>query len=247
MALSALEAFQRQRVALATITPSGNTVVERVSIELLRSVPEASAHFSRVPVFGDRDPSPGAYAIEPFLAAAELLAHAKPKVLLWNGSKGLGLGFEHDRALAARLTDATGIAATTSTLGLEAVLRERGITRVAVVSPHVEAYQTKLLASLAKEGLDCIAEAHADVADNLSYASLPMDSIAAMVRSVAVQRPQAILTVCTNFPAAPLVASLEAELGLPIFDTVALGLWQALRVAGLDPREAAAWGRLFAE
>jgi maleate isomerase len=44
------------------------------------------------------------------------------------------------------------------------------------------------------------------------------------------------------------VAPLEAELGLPIYDTTALGAWHALRLAGVDTRPAAArWGSLFKE
>ena len=247
MSLSPIDAFEAQHIALATITPSGNTVVERVTTELLRCFPQVSAHYSRMPVFGERDPSPDAYALEPLLGAAQLLSHAKPQVLLWNGSKGTAIGFEHDRALARQLHAATGIPATTSTLALAEALAARGIRRIGLVTPHVEAYQHKLISRLAAEGLECVAEAHGGLADNLSYASLPLPRIAEMMRSVAAARPEAIVSLCTNFPGAPLVATIEAELGLPIFDTVSLGIWHALRLAGVDTRPAAAaWGQLFA-
>ena len=69
-----------------------------------------------------------------------------------------------------------------------------------------------------------------------------------MVRSVAAARPQAVLCLCTNFPAAVVAAPLEAELGLPVWDTTALGVWHALLLAGVDTRPAAArWGSLFEE
>ena len=77
--------------------------------------------------------------------------------------------------------------------------------------------------------------------------STRLERIAAMAREVAQARPQAIVCLCTNFPAAVMAASLEAELGLPVFDTTALGVWHSLRLAGVDTTAAAArWGSLFA-
>jgi maleate isomerase len=246
--MDAATAYAAQRVFIGTITPSGNTVVERVTLGIVRDLREVSAHFSRTPVFGSSDPSPDRYAPEGFVAAARLLAHAAPNVLVWNGSKGAGIGFEHDRALVDAIRNETGIAATTSILGMEALLRARGISRVAIVTPYNEQGQHKTIACLGREGFDCVAEAHAGLADNLSYASVPLAQIETMVRSVAAARPQAVLCLCTNFPAAVVVAPLEAELGLPIYDTTALGAWHALRLAGVDTAPAAArWGSLFNE
>ena len=246
--MDAATAYARQHAFIGTITPSGNTVVERVTLGIVRDLPEVSAHFSRTPVFGSSDPSPDGYAAEGFLAAARLLAHAAPNVLVWNGSKGAGIGFDHDRALVDAIRRETGIPTTTSVLGLEHLLRRRSLTRVAVVTPYSDEGQRKTIACLAREGLACVAEAHAGLADNLSYASVPLEQIAAMVRSVAAARPQAVLCLCTNFPAAVVAAPLEAELGLPVWDTTALGAWHALRLAGVDTRPAVArWGSLFEE
>lgn len=246
--MDAASAYASQRIFVGTITPSGNTVVERVTLGVVRELPEVSAHFSRTPVFGSSDPSPDRYASDGLLAAARLLAHAAPSVLVWNGSKGAGIGFDHDRALVASIRSETGIAATTSILGMESLLRARAITRVAVVTPYSDEGQRKTIDCLAREGFECVAEAHAGLADNLSYASVPLARIESMVRSVAAAKPQAVLCLCTNFPAAVVVAPLETELGLPIYDTTALGAWHALRLAGVDTSPAAQrWGSLFKE
>jgi len=243
---SAAALFAGQRHFIGTITPSGNTVVERVTLGIVQALPQVSAHFSRTPVFGSADPSPEAYATEGLLAAARLLAHAAPQVLVWNGSKGAGIGFAHDRALADRISAETGITTTTSILGLVAVLAAGGIDRVGVVTPYTEAGHAKTLQCLEREGLSCVAHAHAGLSDNLSYASVPAPRIAEMVRSVAAARPQAVLCLCTNFPAAVVAAPMEAELGIPVFDSTALGAWHALQLCGADTRAAApAWGSLF--
>ncbi len=231
-----------------TVTPSGNTVVERITLGIVRDLPGVSPHFSRTPVFGSADPSPDTYAMEGLLAAARLLAHAAPQVIVWNGSKGAGIGFEHDRSLVRTLQAETGISATTSILGMEALLRARGIRRIGVVTPYSGAGHQKTLDCLVREGFDCVAHAHAGLSDNLSYASVPAARIAAMAREVAAGRPQAIVCLCTNFPAAVMAAPLEAELGIPVYDSTALGVWHALHLCGADMRAAAPlWGSLFLE
>ena len=248
MSLSAAARYAGQRHFVGTITPSGNTVVERITLGIVRELPGVSAHFSRTPVFGSSDPSPDRYANDGFLAAARLLAHAAPDILLWNGSKGAGIGFEHDRALVEAIHAETGIRATTSILGLAALLAARDMRRLAIVTPYSSESQRKTLDCLAREGFECVAEAHAGLSDNLSYASVPAEQIATMARQVATSRPQAIVCLCTNFPAAVMAAPLEAELGLPVFDSTALGVWHALRLCGADTAAATPlWGSLFAQ
>jgi len=245
---SAASRFAGQRHFLGTITPSGNTVVERITLGILHELPQVSPHFSRTPVFGSADPVPDAYAVDGLLAAARLLAHAAPQVLLWNGSKGAGIGFEHDRALVQALHAQTGIPATTSILGMEQLLRARGIGRIGVVTPYSDAGHRKTLDCLEREGFECVANAHAGLSDNLSYAGVAPERIAAMAREVALARPQAIVCLCTNFPAAVMAAPLEAELAIPVYDSTALGVWHALQLCGADSRAAAPlWGSLFLE
>jgi maleate isomerase len=62
---------------------------------------------------------------------------------------------------------------------------------------------------------------------------------------VARAKPQAIVTFCTNFPAAPIVPEMERELGIPIYDTVTMGVWGALQCAGVATRPGRDWGRVF--
>jgi maleate isomerase len=114
------------------------------------------------------------------------------------------------------------------------------------VTPYASAYQTKLIAGFAREGIDIVAEAHAGVADNLALAAVPDATIAAMARRVASAAPDAILTWCTNFPAAYAVHDLEQELGVPILDAVTLAVWHALRLVGAADARGRSWGRLFA-
>lgn len=238
-------ALAGQRVFIGTITPSGNTVVERVTLAVLRDFPEVSPHFSRTPVHGERDPFPAGYDLDGMIGAARLLSHARPDVIVWNGSKGGSIDFAVDRDLCERIVAETGIRATTSTLALDEVLKATGAKRYALVSPYDTPYQQKTIASFERAGYQCAAEAHSNLKDNLSFASVPADAIAAMVRDAARSRPDAIVAWCTNFPAAPVVPELERELGIPIYDSTVLPIWKALRLCDVDARRGRRWGRLF--
>jgi maleate isomerase len=66
-----------------------------------------------------------------------------------------------------------------------------------------------------------------------------------MIRSVAAQGCDAVAVVCTNMRAAPVVRSLEVELGIPVYDSIATTVWKSLIVAGADVRRVDGWGRLF--
>ena len=92
-----------------------------------------------------------------------------------------------------------------------------------------------------------LAERHLGDRGNFSFADYGEDVIAGLVRAVAAARPDAIAIFCTNFRGAAVAPALEAETGIPVYDTVATGLWQGLRLAGADPGRVRGFGRLFAE
>jgi len=73
------------------------------------------------------------------------------------------------------------------------------------------------------------------------------DRIEALIRDVALDRPDAIAILCTNTRGAPLVSELEAEYDIPIHDAVAVTVWKSLKLAGIDPRRVQGWGQVFAQ
>jgi maleate isomerase len=54
------------------------------------------------------------------------------------------------------------------------------------------------------------------------------------------------LILCTNLAGACVAAPLEQELSFPVIDSVSIGVWQSLRLIGVDTRAAARWGCIFA-
>jgi maleate isomerase len=237
------------RTLLGMLTPSSNTVLEPVTAAMLAGLDDVSAHFARFPVT-EIALSPTALAQfddAPILAAAGLLAHAKMDVIAWNGTSSGWLGFAADQRLIARITAQTGIAATTSMLALNEVLAAQGARRVAFVTPYLDAVQARIVENYAGLGYACAAERHLGLQDNFSFSEVDGATLSDMIRAVATAKPDAIAVICTNLRAAGLVASLEAETGIPIYDTIATAVWKSLVLAGAEPARVKGWGRLFGE
>lgn len=239
------------RKLLGMLTPSSNTILEPVTAAMLADLSEVSAHFGR---FRVTEIALSADALAQFdnreiLAAAELLSHARCHVIGWNGTAAGWLGFESDRALCTAIEHTTGALACTSILALNEILRDTGVRRLGLVSPYRDDVQAAIVRNYAREGIDCSAERHLGLQDNFSFSQVTEDEICAMAREVmsgpAATRPEAIAIYCTNLCGAPVTARLEAELGVPVYDTIATVVWKSLRLAGVDTRRLTGWGSLF--
>lgn len=235
------------RKRLGMLTPSSNTTLEPVTTAMIAGIPEASAHFSRFPVteIALSADALAQFDDAPILRAAELLAHAKVDVIAWNGTSSGWLGFDADHRLCERITAATGIKSTTSMLALNELLGLLGAKTIGFVTPYLDDVQAKIVANYTALGYPCAAERHLNLRDNFSFCEVSEAQIAEMTRAVAAGGPDAIAIVCTNMHGAPGVAALEAELGVPILDSIATVVWKSLALAGLDPARITGWGRLF--
>lgn len=234
-------------IRLGMITPSSNTVVEPTTTAMLEGIDRVSAHFARFRVTKITHSKSGMAQFEPvnLLAAARLLADARVQVITWNGTSAAWKGFAADEELCRRISDETGIPATSSILALNEIFAKTRVTRFGLVTPYVDAVQHRIIENYAAAGFDCTAECHENHQRNFSFAEISEARIAELIRSVAEKRPDAIAVVCTNLRGAAVGAALEAELGIPIYDTVATGLWKSLILAGVSPASITGWGRLF--
>jgi len=237
------------RILLGMLTPSSNTTLEPVTTAMIAGLPEASAHFGRFRVteIALSDQALGQFDDREILRAAELLAHAKVQAIGWNGTSSGWLGFEADLRLCRRITEVTGIPACTSVLALNEIFTLTKVKRFGLVTPYLDDVQSAIVKNYAASGFECVAERHLRKRDNFSFSEVSADEIRRMVREVAVERPQAITIFCTGLRGAPLVEELEAETGIPIYDTIATVVWNSLKLAGADPKRVRGWGRLFRE
>lgn len=236
------------RTLLGMLTPSSNTVLEPVSSAMVAGLPDVSVHFGRFRVteISLSEQALAQFTEAEFLGASRLLADAQVQVIGWNGTSAGWKGFDADERLCAAITAATGIPACTSVLALNELLALAGVRRMALVTPYIDEVQQKIIANYAAIGIECVAERHLGISHNFSFSEVGADRLREMMREVAQARPQAIAVFCTNLRGGPLAAEMEAELGIPVFDSVATVMWKALKLAGADPSRVAGWGRLFA-
>ena len=231
------------------LTPSTNTVLEPVTAAMVAGLPGVSAHFARFRVLEISlgESSRGQFEMEPMLAASDLLADARVHAICWNGTSASWLGLETDRRLCAAITERTGIKATSSVLALVEMFRRAGVERYGLVTPYTNDVQRCIIETMGREGFACVAERHLAEKSNFHFADVSAETIMVMAREVAAAGPQAIVILCTNLDGATLTSALEEETGLMVFDSIATGVWGALRQAGRNPSELARWGRVFRE
>ena len=236
-------------VRLGMLTPSSNTVLEPETQALLAPLgAAASAHYARFRVtqIALDAAADSQFAQEPILAAADLLADAKPAVIAWNGTSASWRGFDTDEQLCAEIEARTGVGATSAMLAFNAAMAALGVRRMGLVTPYTTDVQEAIARTYAAHGIEVVAEEHEGLRDNYSFAEVSEDRVAEMCRRVAGARPDAIAIVCTNMRGARRAAALEAELGIPVLDSVAVTLWGCLTAAGVDTAPLARFGRLFA-
>lgn len=236
-----------QRVFLGMLTPSSNTALEPITAAMLSGLPEVTAHFARFRVteISLADAALGQFDTGTITEAAALLADARVRVIGWNGTSAGWLGLRTDERLCAEITAKTGIPACTSTLALREIMRRRGQRTLGLVSPYTDPVQERIVANFGASGMDVIAERHLGISVNFAFSEVSEETLTGMVREVAAAKPDAIVTYCTNLRAAPLVERWERETGIPVYDSIATVVWQALGLAGVDMKRVRGWGRLF--
>jgi maleate isomerase len=220
---------------IGILLPSANRVVEPVSHAVLAAA-GLGALFARVPKRGAVDRFPDRHDTESLLAAAALLADARPAALLHAAGKGGAIGIEHDLALVAALQGAFGVPATTPLLALLAYLRSTKITRIALVGPHGSVYNQLVKSELGRHQLEVVGDLALGLQDNLAFASVSPGRLAAMVRqAAAMPGVEGVLCWNTNCALPPLVPALEQEIGMPVLDATLLGLWGVMSQLGPVP------------
>ncbi|EIE52954.1 Asp/Glu/hydantoin racemase [Salipiger aestuarii] len=233
---------------IGMLTPSSNTVLEPYTSAMLAPFGDAaSAHFGRFRVveISMSEASQSQFSLDPILDAAERLAEAHPHVIAWNGTSASWLGMDKDRALCAAITERTGVAATSTMLAYDGLMRGLGVRQLGLVTPYVGDIERRMIANYAAQGIDVVGAVRLDETDNYSFASYPPDRVAEMAARVAKARPDAIAIVCTNFRGAPIAARIEDATGIPVIDSVAVTAAHTLRKVGLDPARVTGWGSVF--
>ena len=231
------------------LTPSSNTVLEPTTMAILENLDEVTAHFSRFKVTEITLSESGLAQFEHdrFLEAAKLLADAKCHSIAWNGTSAGWLGFDNDTDLCTNITQSTGAPSTTSILANNDLFQRHGVSTFGLVTPYTDDVQAKIIENYHKSGFHCAAERHLSISDNFSFSEITEEQVEEMCRAVASEGAEAISIICTNMQGACLAERLEADLGVVIYDSIAVVVRHALEISGVDPRRVTGWGRIFTQ
>lgn len=234
---------------IGVLTPSSNTALEPLTSAMVATLPAVTAHFARFTVteISMKEAALRQFDDSKILDAARLLADAHVDVIGWSGTSSSWLGFERDAQLCTRITEATGIPATTSVLALNELLGAAGVRKLGLVTPYRDDVQERIVANFRTIDVDCTAERHLGISVNFDFAKVEPGTLARLAREVAAAGCDAITMLCTNLRSAQLAEELERELKIPIFDSTATVVWKALKLIGADTRQVQGWGRMFRE
>ncbi|KAI4125592.1 MAG: hypothetical protein LQ347_005325 [Umbilicaria vellea] len=237
-AIKALRSLQSLK-KIGFMVPSSNTALEPITVSMTNQLgARVSLHFSRVEVttLDTNQQSVGQFAPNKMLAGAVLLGDAKLDALLWNGTSGSwsGKGLQAEHALAASIEQKTGIAASTSTLAQVEVLEQKGIKRLSLAGPYVDGPMQGLVDFYSGLGYEVLATSQMDETLNTNVGHTPLARIKELIRKCDHPDAECVVVACTNWPAALVVEEMEAELGKPIYDSVCVTLWKALRMVNIE-------------
>lgn len=230
------------------ITPSSNTVLEPLTARMnLAFDGHVSHHFTRIGVrtIGLDTAAARQFGEDAFANAARLLNDADVHAILWNGTSGSWTGVTAEVELCDRLATETGVPVLTSTLALLEALAEHGLTRVGVAVPYTSDLTARIVAEYRAQGIEVVQTASMELSINREFAATGASELRTLIRRADHPCAQALMVVCTNLAAAPLVPELERELGKPIFDSVSTTFWKGLRMVGVT-HSVDGWGALLA-
>lgn len=152
-------------------------------------------------------------------------------------------GVGGDKDISARITGATGLpTTTTSTTAVEA-LSLLGVTRVAVLSPHVDELNERLRGFIEGHGFDVVHLRGLNKLRGIEH--IPQEEIYELVVQL-VDCPEAdgIFISCTGMRSSDILARLEDVTGKPVVSAMQATIWGTLRLAGA-PAERPGLGSLF--
>jgi maleate isomerase len=236
------------RRKIGHITPSSNTVLEPLTALISRSLDDRiSHHFTRVKVKAItlQERHTDQFRPEAMLAAADLLADAAVDAIIWNGTSGGWNGLDADREMCSLISEHTGTPASTSTLAQLDVLAATGLRRCGLAVPYTDDVTARIIEVYEGAGIQIVASANHGVSGNREMALVPEAVIADLLRRADSPDADCLMLICTGVAGAQLVEAMERELRKPIFDSVAVGLWKGLALAGIEPR-IDGWGSLLA-
>ena len=167
---------------------------------------------------------------------------AKELVPLGVGAVGYGCtsasyvrGVGGDVDISSRIAAATGLPATTTSSAVVLALRDRGVTQVAVLSPHVDRLNDRLRRFLEDSGFHVVKMRGLNKLGDIE--DIPPETIYELVVDE-VDCPEAngVFISCTGMRTAVVIDAMEEAIGKPVVTANQATVWELLRLAGVPAK-----------
>ena len=146
-------------------------------------------------------------------------------------------GLEWARGQAARLAEATGLPATSTSLALLAAIRSLGADTVDVLSPYPKELTAALEKFLHEANVEVAAMATLGCPGPVESHELDLRSEAACFHDRLPGREHPLVIPDTAIDTISLIPALEADMGRPVIGATQATLWQGLKLLGIRYRE----------
>jgi maleate cis-trans isomerase len=240
--VTAIDYGDRARIGL--LVPSGNQVCEAELHAMMP--PGVAALVTRLELRGSSEREL-LNMLGNLEVASRLLADAKPALVAFHCTAVSTFAPDLAQDIPRRIAAATGLPATATADGILAAFAALGARRVLLVTPYIAEVHAREVAFLAAHGIDVAGGSLLGLNTNAEMAVLSPERIRDQVRAAAAASPgaEACFISCTAIRSAPLIASLEAELGMPVVTSNQVMAWHALRRCAITDA-VAGFGRLMA-
>ena len=193
-----------------------------------------SIHYTRIPV---KKPTYEAlmHMADHVEEAASLLADAKVDIIGFSCTAGSFIkGEGYDQEIIDRITQATGLPATTMTTAVVAGLKALGIRKLVLITPYIERINKIEKAFLESMGFQV-----------LTYRGLGLDEIPKqnevepsrwyeLVKEMKHPEADGYFLSCGGIRAVDIIEQLESDLGKPVVTSNQALVWHCLRKIGLQ-------------
>ena len=170
--------------------------------------------------------------------AGRTLADAGCSALAWACTCASFVGgFQWAQDQAARLTEATGLPATSTSLALLAAIHHLGADTVDVLSPYPKELTAALKQFLNQAGVEVAAISALDCPGPVDSHELDLRSKVACFHSRLPSRNHPLVIPDTAIDTIALTPTLEADIGRAVVGATLATLWQGLRLLGIGFRQ----------
>ncbi len=153
----------------------------------------------------------------------------------------MAMGKGYHRVAQSRLRGRTqengaDIPVVTSAGALVEGLNIMGACRVALIAPYMKPLTQTVIDYIEAEGIEVVDAAALEIADNLEVGRHDPDRLPAIAQSLNRSRADVlVLSACVQMPSLPVLARIEAQLGLPVVTASVATAFAMLTALGLEP------------